>query len=213
MQELVVAVFRALRVTSELLAATTIFYVGLAFLVKGRQAIAIGLPAIAAMRVNLGWLFLDAIIIAQPIAVAVASLRFVIRQYSLEVVDEQAWHILWTPLVGVIAVFLGDFVSYWRHRLEHTPWLWPAHAIHHSDTEMSWLTLARFHPVNRLVTSCVDIVFLALLGFPTWALIANQIVRHYYGEFIHADVPWTFRSTALGLCVAGDASVASREGR
>jgi len=192
MQELVVAVFRALRVTSELLAYSTIFYVGLALLVKGRQAIAIGRPAIAAMRVNLGWLFLDAIIIAPAIAVAVASLRFVIRQYSLEVVDEQAWQMLWTPLVGVIAVFLGDFVSYWRHRLEHTPWLWPAHAIHHSDTEMSWLTLARFHPVNRLVTGCVDIVFLALLGFPTWALIANQIVRHYYGEFIHADVPWTF---------------------
>jgi sterol desaturase/sphingolipid hydroxylase (fatty acid hydroxylase superfamily) len=191
MHELFVAVSHSLRVTTELLAYSTIIYIGLALLVKGRQAIA-GRSALAAMRVNLGWTFLDAIIVAPLIAVAVTSLRFVVEQYSLEVMHEQAWQILWMPVVGLIAVFLGDFISYWRHRLEHTPWLWPAHAIHHSDTEMSWLTLARFHPVNRLVTSCIDFVVLSLLGFPAWALIANHIVRHYYGEFIHADVPWTY---------------------
>ena len=89
-------------------------------------------------------------------------------------------------------VFLGDFFSYWRHRLEHTRLLWPAHAIHHSDTEMTWLTLGRFHPIDRAVTAAVDIALLALLGFPTWALVFNEIVRHYYGEFIHADFPWTY---------------------
>ena len=31
-----------------------------------------------------------------------------------------------------------------------------------------------------------------MLGFPTWALIANNLVRHYYGEFIHADLPWMY---------------------
>jgi sterol desaturase/sphingolipid hydroxylase (fatty acid hydroxylase superfamily) len=57
---------------------------------------------------------------------------------------------------------------------------------------MTWLTLARFHPVNRLVTASVDIAVLALIGFPIWALVANEIVRNYYGEFIHADFPWTY---------------------
>jgi sterol desaturase/sphingolipid hydroxylase (fatty acid hydroxylase superfamily) len=76
--------------------------------------------------------------------------------------------------------------------MEHTRWLWPAHAIHHSDDEMTWMTLSRFHPVNRLTTATIDIGFLALLGFPDWALVANEILRHYYGEFIHADLPWTY---------------------
>jgi len=191
MYELILTASRSLRVTTELLAYSAIIYVSLALLVKGRQAIAGG-STIAAMRVNLGWSILDAIMFGPLIAFAVASLRFIVEHYSLAVVDEQVWQMLWMPMVGVIAVFLGDFVSYWRHRLEHTPLLWPAHAIHHSDTEMSWLTLARFHPVNRLVTNCIDVVVLSLLGFPTWAMIANHIVRHYYGEFIHADVPWTY---------------------
>jgi sterol desaturase/sphingolipid hydroxylase (fatty acid hydroxylase superfamily) len=64
--------------------------------------------------------------------------------------------------------------------------------VHHSDTEMTWLTLSRFHPINRLTTMAIDTSCLALLGFPEWALIANVLVRHYYGEFIHADLPWTY---------------------
>ena len=89
-------------------------------------------------------------------------------------------------------LFLGDFVSYWRHRVEHTRWFWPAHVIHHSDTDMTWLTLSRFHPINRVTTAVIDTFALALLGFPTWALVANNLVRHYYGEFIHADLPWMY---------------------
>ena len=71
-------------------------------------------------------------------------------------------------------------------------WLWPSHAIHHSDTQMTFLTLARFHPINRVVTTLVDVTLLAMLGFPAWALVGNQILRHYYGEFIHADFPWMY---------------------
>jgi sterol desaturase/sphingolipid hydroxylase (fatty acid hydroxylase superfamily) len=95
-------------------------------------------------------------------------------------------------LVGFIAVFAGDFVGYWRHRLEHTAPLWPAHAIHHSDTAMTWTTLFRFHPINRLSTVLIDTAALALLGLPPWALALNNLVRHYWGMFIHMDAPWTF---------------------
>jgi sterol desaturase/sphingolipid hydroxylase (fatty acid hydroxylase superfamily) len=30
-----------------------------------------------------------------------------------------------------------------------------------------------------------------LLGFPSYAIIANNLVRHYYGYYVHADLPWT----------------------
>jgi sterol desaturase/sphingolipid hydroxylase (fatty acid hydroxylase superfamily) len=35
-------------------------------------------------------------------------------------------------------------------------------------------------------------VFLLLLGFPPEAMLINNFVRHYWGHFIHADLPWTF---------------------
>ena len=107
-------------------------------------------------------------------------------------IDGDIWTHLPRGMTFFAVVFIGDFVSYWRHRLEHTRWLWPAHAIHHSDTQMTWLTLARFHPINRATTAVVDITALTVLGFPEWALIANQLVRHYYGECIHANLPWMY---------------------
>ena len=90
------------------------------------------------------------------------------------------------------AVFVGDFVGYWRHRLEHTRLLWPSHAVHHSDDEMTWLALQRFHPINFTTTFLIDSSVLLLLGFPGFALVANILVRHWWGYFIHADLPWTF---------------------
>jgi sterol desaturase/sphingolipid hydroxylase (fatty acid hydroxylase superfamily) len=88
------------------------------------------------------------------------------------------------------AVVLGDFFGYWRHRAQHSRWLWPAHAIHHSDTQLTWLSLERMHPIDR-VSSLADMVILSALGVPVWALAANALVRHYWGYVIHADLPWT----------------------
>jgi sterol desaturase/sphingolipid hydroxylase (fatty acid hydroxylase superfamily) len=102
------------------------------------------------------------------------------------------WEGLPRWLVIVIAVFAGDFVAYWRHRFEHTAWLWPTHAIHHSDTAMTWTTGVRFHPLNRLSTALIDTTALALMGLPLEALVANNLIRHYYGLFIHTHLPWTY---------------------
>ena len=95
-------------------------------------------------------------------------------------------------LVILIAVVVGDFVGYWRHRFEHNSFMWPAHAVHHSDTHMTWLSLERFHPINRLTTFLIDASALLFLGLPPYAVVANSLIRHYYGFFIHADIPWTY---------------------
>lgn len=97
-----------------------------------------------------------------------------------------------TVVVIFFAVFFGDLIGYWRHRLEHSRLIWPAHATHHSDEYMTWLTLERFHPINYLTTFLIDTSILTLLGFPAYAVVANNMIRHYYGYFIHADLPWRY---------------------
>jgi sterol desaturase/sphingolipid hydroxylase (fatty acid hydroxylase superfamily) len=57
---------------------------------------------------------------------------------------------------------------------------------------MTWFALERFHPVNRITTFVIDTGVLVLLGFPEFAIVANGLVRHYYGFLIHADLPWTW---------------------
>ncbi|MEC8327899.1 MAG: sterol desaturase family protein [Pseudomonadota bacterium] len=97
------------------------------------------------------------------------------------------------PIICFLFVLLiGDFIGYWRHRFEHTRFLWPSHLIHHSDQKMIWLTLQRFHPLNRISTVFIDGGLLYFLGFPLEAVIFNSTVRHYYGYFIHADLQWHY---------------------
>ena len=177
---------------TQILALSFVFFGGLALLVKGREAIEEAKRARRETSVNL-WLFLlDALIFGPILAVVVRVIRISVSGSPFELVRPEWWDALPIAATAVAAVLAGDFISYWRHRLEHTRLLWPSHAIHHSDTEMTWLTLSRFHPINRFTTLVVDTAFLAVIGFPAWALVFNVMLRYFYGEFIHADFPWTY---------------------
>lgn len=184
--------FASLRVAAAVLAFSVLAFGFIALVVKGKDAFAAAVRAVAEVRLNLAFYFLDALFVVPVLTVLIATIRFLVSEYSLAVVSESMWAAAGRPVTVLAVLFLGDFISYWRHRVEHTRWFWPAHVIHHSDTEMTWLTLSRFHPINRITTAAIDVLFLALLGFPTWALVVNNLVRHYYGEFIHADLPWMY---------------------
>ena len=194
---ILLAVANSLWMAFLLLLVSAFVFCSLAMLIKGDAAIAGARRAAAESRLNLTWLVIDTLTVAPWIGLLVALVRSVFVRYRLEIVPEATWSSVGTLGTFIAVIFAGDFASYWRHRLEHTRWLWPAHAIHHSDTEMTWLTLSRFHPVNRATTSALDIAFLAMLGFPSWALVANEILRNYYGQFIHADFPWTYGPLGL----------------
>ncbi|MFT6268739.1 MAG: sterol desaturase/sphingolipid hydroxylase (fatty acid hydroxylase superfamily) [Alphaproteobacteria bacterium] len=130
--------------------------------------------------------------------VVVTPIILVISKYSYSFqLAATFWNAIPEPFVIFCAVFAADFIGYWRHRLEHTRALWPSHSIHHSDTNMTWLTLQRFHPINRLSTHIIDSSILLAMGFPLYAVFAAHIVRHYYGYFIHANIPWNYGKWSL----------------
>ena len=184
--------FNALRVAAAVLAISVLAFGLFAILLKGREAFAAAERAIAEIRLNLAFYFFDALFVAPGLTVMIAVIRAAIANNALMVFNESLWNSAGLPVTLFAVLFIGDFISYWRHRIEHTRMFWPAHVIHHSDTDMTWLTLSRFHPINRITTAAIDVSLLALLGFPTWALVANNLFRHYYGEVIHADVPWMY---------------------
>jgi sterol desaturase/sphingolipid hydroxylase (fatty acid hydroxylase superfamily) len=168
-------------------------FAGLAIVTKGLfPAWAAAKRAFCETRVNLAIHILDAFTVGAiviPLYVLMANFA---DAAALRLIGPNLWDSVPSFLVGLAAVFAGDFIGYWRHRLEHTRLLWPSHAVHHSDTEMTWLALVRFHPINRLSTFAIDNSFLLLLGFPAYALLINTAVKHYYGFLIHADLPWSY---------------------
>src|SRR5262249_14387704 len=54
---------------------------------------------------------------------------------------------LWLQVIELTLV--SDVAIYVSHRLTHAvPWLWRFHSIHHSATDVDWLTATRSHPVD-----------------------------------------------------------------
>lgn len=132
----------------------------------------------------------DITVTAAPLA-ALFSLLLTLRDGPVSRSLAQAWEGLPSWAVAFSAIFLGDAISYFRHRFEHSRLLWPSHSLHHSDEQMTCMTILRFHPINRFTTFAVDFGMLLLMGLPLWAIFANNVVRHVYGTFVHANAPWT----------------------
>ena len=167
-------------------------FLGVALMAGGAAAFVKARAAAGEVSTNLKLYVFDALLIAPALAALMGVVATWIEHHNASLLHPADWTRVPGALALLAALFVGDFIGYWRHRLEHTPLLWPAHAIHHSDTAMTWTTLARFHPINRLTTVVIDGATLALFGFPPWAVVANALVRHWYGMFIHVDVPWTY---------------------
>jgi sterol desaturase/sphingolipid hydroxylase (fatty acid hydroxylase superfamily) len=176
------------------LAVCAVFFAALSRIVKPRRWLADARAAAGETRINAVLSLVDQLTVTPLLALGIAWAA----SHLPHLPTAPLWDHLgrWPTMLAV--VFVGDFVGYWRHRAQHSKWLWPAHAIHHSDTRLTWFSLERMHPIDRL-GSALDTVILAALGFPFWAQGLNVFVRHYYGYLIHADVPWTLGKAGLIL--------------
>jgi sterol desaturase/sphingolipid hydroxylase (fatty acid hydroxylase superfamily) len=144
------------------------------------------------IKVNsLSFLF-DAMVVGPLLAAMVVLITEHISKSSMKVWSTSSFDSIPILVTALLVVFMGDLIGYFRHRLEHTAWLWPVHSMHHSDRDMTWLSLYRIHPLNRFTTSVIDTTPLLLIGFPLWAIILNSLFRHWYGLLIHANLPWTY---------------------
>ena len=192
MWELVQDSARSVLAAMEGMVVPAFFFLMLGLATKGRTLLQEVRRALPESSLNVQIAIFNLILIVPLLALSSQAMSALVNRYELGLVEPGLWSALPAPLVILLGVFLGDFVGYWRHRLEHTPLLWPSHAVHHSDTEMTWLTLERFHPINRATTFFIDGSALLILGLPPYAVFANYFVRHYYGFFVHADLPWTY---------------------
>lgn len=169
-----------------------LFFGVLALIVRRAEAVQRARTAAEEVSTNLSLFVIDVALVLPALSIALAVVGAWMQAQGLAIVPASIWAGWPQWAVIPLAIFAADFIGYWRHRFEHLAWIWPAHAVHHSDRALTWTTGLRFHPINRFTTTMIDTTFLALLGFPIWALAAANLFRHYYGLFIHTDVPWTF---------------------
>jgi sterol desaturase/sphingolipid hydroxylase (fatty acid hydroxylase superfamily) len=143
-------------------------------------------------RVNLSYFAFDLLVMMPLLVLVSQGIRGAILNSSSPASALPFTPSLAAGFVILLAVMVSDFIGYWRHRLMHIAWLWPIHAAHHSDEDVTWFSLVRFHPLNRLIAVLFDVVILTLLDFPVWAVVFSNRVRHFYGYFVHSDFSWRY---------------------
>jgi sterol desaturase/sphingolipid hydroxylase (fatty acid hydroxylase superfamily) len=98
------------------------------------------------------------------------------------------------PAVTLLACWLlYDFLNYWTHRMQHAvrP-LWAFHSVHHTQTQLTFLSANRIHAFEQLYVSFLMIVPAFVLGIapPRWLpLLVAQTLSE---TFQHARLDWTF---------------------
>jgi sterol desaturase/sphingolipid hydroxylase (fatty acid hydroxylase superfamily) len=95
-------------------------------------------------------------------------------------------------LLAIEVLVVGDLIGYWIHRWFHQGRMWKFHAVHHSSTEVDWLSSVRLHPVNEVTQEFLQFIPLMILGFPLGVLAGYAPFLTFYAIFVHANVDWSF---------------------
>lgn len=97
---------------------------------------------------------------------------------------------LWQQAIQIFVI--GDFLGYWQHRWFHGGWRWPFHAVHHSSTELDWLSSVRLHPVNDMLSRIIQAVPIVALGYNVGAVALYTTAATIYAVTLHANLNWTY---------------------
>jgi sterol desaturase/sphingolipid hydroxylase (fatty acid hydroxylase superfamily) len=99
-------------------------------------------------------------------------------------------HTGWPAPVEFIASILAlDLLLYVRHYLLHrVPILWRLHRTHHSDREYDFTTGIRFHPLEELFTTTLELGLIVALGAPPAAVFVSRLLSMAVTLLEHANL-------------------------
>ncbi len=92
--------------------------------------------------------------------------------------------------VRTAAVFmLFDAWMYYWHRANHRiGFLWRFHRAHHSDTAMDTTTALRFHPGELVLSTCIRLPVIVLLGMSIGELVLFELLLNLSTLFHHSNL-------------------------
>lgn len=110
---------------------------------------------------------------------------------KLPYIPEDFWQQIPMPLTWLILLLVYDIALYWIHRFLHDKWLWPMHAVHHSDEDMHFLSWSRGHALEQTVIAIFVFLCSAWLGvsIEQFFLLAYLKAMHQY--YVHTNIDWS----------------------
>lgn len=123
------------------------------------------------------------LVLIAPLAVAYAKL-------GLPVIQAEVWQGQPIWLKAIVALLVYDFGIYWVHRFLHTSWLWPSHAVHHSDPELHFLSWSRGHFTEQLLIAASLVFATSWLGFGMEEIAGLVLIKALHQYYVHSKLDW-----------------------
>jgi sterol desaturase/sphingolipid hydroxylase (fatty acid hydroxylase superfamily) len=93
--------------------------------------------------------------------------------------------------VGLTPIAL-DLTFYFEHRILHAvPVLWRFHQVHHADLDLDITTGLRFHPLEAVALTAVNMAIVLALGLPAAGVLVYEVLVSVANLFSHGNVELT----------------------
>ena len=136
---------------------------------------------------SIGWMAVNWCM-APVIYFAMQYTRHLYGLFSIPALPASIWETVPWPILLLISVLLKDFADYWNHRLMHMRWIWPIHAVHHSDTHVNFLTSYRIHFLESIFMDLSYVILLTWLGIPPIMGAIGRMLLTLHNCYVHIDV-------------------------
>lgn len=111
-----------------------------------------------------------------------------------ELAEIRGWGILnllslpyWTRMI--LSLLILDLVIYLQHRAFHRiSFLWRIHRVHHTDLDLDITSGNRFHPFEIIVSICIKLALVVLIGAPPMSVLLFEIVLNASSLFNHGNI-------------------------
>jgi sterol desaturase/sphingolipid hydroxylase (fatty acid hydroxylase superfamily) len=121
------------------------------------------------------------------LGVAVGTTAWWLKQHTPVLFPSLAEWPLWIQVV--LALWMYDFVVYWRHRLEHRLFfLWPIHAVHHTTKKVDVLTTTRLHFLELMLGGILNMWMTARFGISAHAAGIGFMLYLNHNYYVHTNV-------------------------
>ena len=107
---------------------------------------------------------------------------------SIPALPASIWETVPWPILLFSSLAVKDFADYWNHRVMHMRWIWPIHAVHHSDTHVNFLTSFRIHFLESIFMGASYVLLLTWLGIPPIIGATGAMLLTLHNCYVHIDM-------------------------
>jgi sterol desaturase/sphingolipid hydroxylase (fatty acid hydroxylase superfamily) len=144
---------------------------------------------------NLAIVFIDSAVVRLLFPILPVALALLVQQKGWGLMNS-----LVTPtwLLVVVGVMVLDLVVYLQHVMFHAiPALWRLHMMHHADLDFDVTTGLRFHPIEIVLSACIKLAAVVVLGPPAIAVLIFEILLNGTSMFNHGNIRIPFNIDRL----------------